>query len=203
MEKLDALSLTCRPVDLSNKRKFSDPFPHFHLEDAVHPDAETMVLDWLENEAPWSLMQTEFYEQHEVSLLAENLPEQVSFLTSATTIAYLKDHFTQAFGVSFDERANTTAHRLTSTQVIKIHNDYLPGQETHRLLIQLNRFWETTQGGLLILFSQPRPDAATKFVIPKSRSAFGFEISAKSLHAVSTVHSGNRFTIVYSFYAQP
>lgn len=165
-------------------------------------DGERLTLDWLENLAPWKLAQMEFYEQHEFSLLHHDLPPQVSFLTAPSLIDYFKTELGKAFAVSFENRFDVTAHRLTPKQVIKIHNDYLPGQETHRLLIQLNRSWETSQGGLLILFSEPRAEAAVKFILPKSRSAFGFEISRRSLHAVSTIRSGSRFTLVYSFYAR-
>ncbi len=189
-------------VDLAAHQYFAAPFPHFHLEEAVEPSAEAVVLDWLEGEAPWVLKQADFYEQHELSLLACELPKLVSFLTAPSLIAYFQAQFSRIFGVHFDERADITAHRLTPGQIIRIHNDCLPGQETHRLLIQLNRSWVANQGGLLILFSEPRADAAVKFVLPKSRSAFGFEISPRSLHAVSTIHSGSRFTLVYSFYAQ-
>jgi len=165
-------------------------------------EMEQSALEWLESQAPWTLAQREFYEQHEFSLLHHDLPSPVSFLTASSLTDYFKAALGRAFGVTFENRFDVTAHRLTSKQVIKIHNDYLPGQETHRLLIQLNRSWETSQGGLLILFSEPRAEAAAKFILPKSRSAFGFEISPRSLHAVSTIRSGSRFTLVYSFYAR-
>lgn len=165
-------------------------------------EMEQTALQWLENQVPWTLAQREFYEQHEFSLLHHDLPLQVSFLTAPSLIDYFKAELGQAFGVSFESRFDVTAHRLTPKQVIRIHNDYLPGQETHRLLFQLNRSWDTSQGGLLILFSEPRAEAAAKFILPKSRSAFGFEISPRSLHAVSTIRSGSRFTLVYSFYAR-
>jgi Rps23 Pro-64 3,4-dihydroxylase Tpa1-like proline 4-hydroxylase len=202
METFGFTELTSLPVDLAQRQSFLEPFPHFQVRGAVRQDAEGAILDWLETEASWSLTQAAFYEQHEFSLLDCNLPESVKFLTSPSFITYLKEQFSQNFGAAFDDRADVTAHRLTPGQIIKIHNDYIQGRETHRLLIQLNRSWETSQGGLLILFSEPHAEAATKFVIPESRSAFGFEISSRSLHAVSTIKSGSRFTLVYSFYAR-
>jgi hypothetical protein len=195
-------TLTTLPINLAQSQSFLDPFPHFQARGAVRQDAERVILDWLETKAPWSLTQAAFYEQHEFSLLDCGLPDELKFLTSSSLITYLKQYFSQNFDAVFDARADVTAHRLTPGQIIKIHNDYIQGRETHRLLIQLNRSWETSQGGLLILFSEPRPDAAAKIVIPESRSAFGFEISSRSLHAVSTIKSGSRFTLVYSFYAR-
>jgi Rps23 Pro-64 3,4-dihydroxylase Tpa1-like proline 4-hydroxylase len=202
MDTIGFPTLNALPVDLDQKQSFLDPFPHFQARGSVRQDAEKAILDWLETEAPWSLTQAAFYEQHEFSLLDCDLPDSVSFLKSPSLIAHFKGEFTKNFGAIFDERADITAHRLTPGQIIKVHNDFIPGRETHRLLIQLNRSWDTSQGGLLILFSEPHPEAAVKIVIPESRSAFGFEISTRSLHAVSTIKSGSRFTLVYSFYAR-
>jgi Rps23 Pro-64 3,4-dihydroxylase Tpa1-like proline 4-hydroxylase len=202
MDTLGFPALSTLPINLAQRQSFLDPFPHFQVRGAVRQDAEGVILDWLETESHWSLTQAAFYEQHEFSLLDCDLPDEVRFLTSPSLITYLKEQFSENFDTLFDDRADVTAHRLTPGQIIKIHNDYIQGRETHRLLIQLNRSWEANQGGLLILFSDPQPEAAAKFVIPESRSAFGFEISSRSLHAVSTIKSGSRFTLVYSFYGR-
>jgi hypothetical protein len=70
-------------------------------------------------------------------------------------------------------------------------------------LIQLNRGWDEANGGLLMLFRGPEVEALDQIVPPTSRSAFGFEISNSSFHAVSQVHQGDRYTLVFSFYAYP
>lgn len=162
---------------------------------------ESQLIDWLERDAPWHLTRADFYEQHEFSFEDCDLPAAIAVIKSHSLIRYIQDCLSQSFSVKFDGRVDITAHRLTAGQVIKIHNDYIPGRETHRLLIQLNRGWVPDQGGILILFSEANAQAATSFILPKTRSAFGFEISTKSLHAVSKIHSGSRFTLVYSFYA--
>lgn len=191
------------PLNLSNRTHSSEPFPHFHLENAVIPSIESPLIEWLEQDAPWHLTRADFYEQHEFSFEDCELPTALRDLKSPAFIRYIKDGMSQSFSIGFDDRVDITAHRLTAGQVIKIHNDFIPGRETHRLLIQLNRSWVPDQGGLLILFSDSSAQAASKFILPKSRSVFGFEISTKSLHAVSKIHSGNRFTLVYSLYAAP
>ena len=85
-------------------------------------------------------------------------------------------------------------------QRIRIHNDFIPGRETHRLLLQLNRDWSEDCGGMLLMFQRPQPDGISRMIQPSSCSALGFAISPDSHHAVSTVHKGQRFTLVYSFY---
>jgi len=97
------------------------------------------------------------------------------------------------------ELIDITVHRLIPGQTIRIHNDYLNGEETHRLLIQLNSGWDLAKGGMLMLFGGPSPEDLTAIFEPTHRSAFGFEISNRSFHAVSTVRDSDRFTLVYTF----
>jgi Rps23 Pro-64 3,4-dihydroxylase Tpa1-like proline 4-hydroxylase len=96
-----------------------------------------------------------------------------------------------------------TAHKLLPGQTIRIHNDYVEGGESHRLLIQLNRGWTDSQGGLLMLFDSSRIDDVRRVIRPLHASATAFAISAKSFHAVSTIRGGERYTLVYSFKASP
>jgi Rps23 Pro-64 3,4-dihydroxylase Tpa1-like proline 4-hydroxylase len=95
--------------------------------------------------------------------------------------------------------AEVIVHRLVPGQTIKIHNDHRPDGETHRLLIQLNRRWSESDGGLLLLFKDRHPEAICRAIRPIHRSGFAFAISDRSYHAVATVHAGERFTLVYSF----
>src|SRR3954465_12073601 len=82
-----------------------------------------------------------------------------------------------------------------------IHNDYIGGEETHRLLVQLNRGWDVQDGGVLLLFGSVRPGDICRAVKPSHRSGFAFEISPNSFHAVSRMVNGERYTLVYSFRA--
>ena len=89
--------------------------------------------------------------------------------------------------------------RLVVGQTIRVHNDYIGGAETHRMLVQLNRGWDAANGGLLMLFDSDRAEDVSAVIIPRHGSALAFAISPKSFHAVSTIVSGARFTLVYTF----
>lgn len=91
------------------------------------------------------------------------------------------------------------AHKLLLGQTMKIRNDYIGGDETHRLLVQLNRDWTDDCGGMLMLFSGPTVEDVARLIRPRHASSMAFEISPASYHAVSTIRSGERYTIVYSF----
>ena len=175
-------------------------FDHF-VGQARPSHAYRAWLDWLEAEAPWELTVTDFYEQHEFSLLHTVLPTFLQHLTCQQTLTTLRNRMFRHFREPVSERVDVTAHKLSEGQTIRIHNDFIPKGETHRLLLQLNRSWHPSHGGYLMFFSGPEPESLGKVIEPNNGSVQAFVISPQSYHAVSTVHGGERFTIVYSFYA--
>ena len=177
-----------------------EPFPYLTAVEGLGEVMSSAFLEWLENEAPWKLVETDFYEQHEFSLLDAPLPRHLKFLTERHFLCDLRAKVEGAFGRRLSERIDCTAHKLVEGQTIRIHNDYIPGAETHRLLLQLNRGWSDAQGGYLMLFNSQDPSDVHRVFLPANDSVVGFAISERSHHAVSTVHGGERFTIVFSFY---
>jgi Rps23 Pro-64 3,4-dihydroxylase Tpa1-like proline 4-hydroxylase len=176
------------------------PFPTMKVPAVLPAALAGTLLQWFEGQAPWSLKETDFYEQHEFSLLGTSLPSSLAALTSESFVSSVASGLKDAFSVSGQlELTEVAAHRLQAGQTIRIHNDYLAGDETHRLLIQLNSGWVAENGGLLMLFSGDRPEDVTDIILPRSGSGFAFEISARSYHAVSTIRAGRRYTLVYTF----
>jgi len=188
-------------LDLSEAVVRLQPFPHFTVSQALSKESEQAFLAWLESEAPWQLSVMDFYEQYEFDFKDVNLPERLKHFFSESGLDELRNRVGALLGASLKPTIDITAHKLNQTQRIRIHNDARPGGETHRFLIQLNRGWDEANGGMLMLFSGPEVEALDAIIPPVSRSAFGFEISNASYHAVSQVHQGDRYTIVFSFYA--
>ncbi len=185
---------------LTSPEVFVEPFPYFTAEEGFGEVISSAFLEWLENEAPWKLVEKDFYEQYEFSLLDAPLPPHLMFITERRFLDELRMKVGKVFGRQLSERIDCTAHKLVQGQTIRIHNDFIPGEETHRLLLQLNRGWSDTQGGYLMLFNSQDPSDVHKVFVPTNDSVFGFAISEKSNHAVSTIHGGERFTVVFSFY---
>lgn len=181
--------------------KFSGmPFPHLRIPNILLQDDANSVLDWLSSRAPWKLRIEDFYEQHEFSFLSTNLSVEVEPLIAPSTIASIKSALHGAFALSAElVLVDVNAHRLTPGQTIRIHNDFIEGQETHRLLIQVNNGWTQDKGGLLMLFHGQSPEEISNIILPRHGTGFAFEISPRSFHAVSTINDGERYTIVYSF----
>ncbi len=190
------------PLRLSTVNVFSEPFRYLVSPEALCPDVSHSVLEWLEAHELWTLVETDFYEQFEFSLWDVKLPSELSFLRAPGFLAAIKIKIEKLFEISLSDRLDITAHKLIPGQRIRLHNDFIPGAETHRLFVQFNREWHDNNGGLLVLFNSSDPTDIHKVFQPLHNSAFGFAISHTSNHAVSTLHVGVRFTLVFSFYAQ-
>ena len=191
-----------RPVvDLSSASLESDPFPFSVVPDALSDSIEQVTLSWFELAAPWRLTEESFYSQHEFDMRNIELPSDVAQLAADSILAAMRELISGLFQRRLGTTVDVTAHRLTAGQRIRIHNDYLEGGETHRLIVQLNRGRAFSDGGHLLLFGGRKPEDVRVVLAPMSKQAMLFEISQRSHHAVSEVVHGERYSIVYSFHA--
>jgi Rps23 Pro-64 3,4-dihydroxylase Tpa1-like proline 4-hydroxylase len=186
---------------LTSLEVFAEPFPYFTAVEGFGEGLSSALLSWLETEAPWTLVETDFYEQYEISLPGVPTPPHLEFLTGGPFLDDLRSKVERIFGTPLGKRIDCTVHKLVLGQRIRIHNDFIPGEETHRVLVQLNRGWHDDQGGFLMFFNSDAPSDVHRVFSPVHNSVVGFAISEISNHAVSTIHGGERFTLVFSFYA--
>ena len=180
----------------------AEPFPYFTSAEGLNEGLSSAILEWFETGASWELVETDFYEQHEFSLWGVQTPPTLEFLTSRRFLASLRSKVESIFGAQLGNRIDCTFHKLVSGQRIRIHNDFIRGAETHRVLVQLNRGWHDDQGGFLMFFNSADPSDVHRVFSPIHNSVVGFAISEASHHAVSTIHGGERFTLVFSFYGR-
>jgi len=179
---------------------FADnPFPHFCSTSILQKSIESKLFDWFEHTGEWNLTKTEFYEQYEFSFLNVMLPKDLQCLISQKTVAIIEKEFKNVFNAKSFELVGVTAHKLTNGQRIGVHNDFIQGEETHRLVIHINPTWTDSNGGFLILFNSENSEDISKIIMPMNNSAFGFEISNRSHHAVSKIYDFSRYSIVYTF----
>lgn len=194
-------ALAAPGLRLAGLHVFAEPFPHFTAAEVFGPEVSAAILAWLERETRWTLVEADFYEQYEFNLLDAPPPPPLAFLAGRPFVDALRAAVGALFDVRLRESVDCTVHKLLPGQRIRIHNDYIPGAETHRVVVQVNRGWREAQGGFLMLFNSDDPADVHRVVLPAHDTAVGFAISERSHHAVSTTHAGERFTLVFSFYA--
>jgi Rps23 Pro-64 3,4-dihydroxylase Tpa1-like proline 4-hydroxylase len=189
-------------LHLNSLEVVREPFPYFTAAEGFGEQVSSSILQWLEGNAPWELVESDFYEQFEFSLASVIPPADLTFLTGDSFLIDLRSKVEKIFSTRLQERIDCTFHKLVLGQRIRIHNDFIPGDATHRLLVQLNRGWHEDQGGYLMLFHSQNPSDLHRLILPAHDSVVGFGISEHSHHAVSTIHRGERFTLVFSFYGR-
>ena len=187
-------------LSFSDINYYTKPFDYFTAPEIFSNGFDLELLDWLEKYDSWKLVEKDFYEQYEFSFLDIKLPAHLSFFQKSSSLQIVKAKLEEIFQTRLSDKIDFNAHKLVAGQRIRIHNDFIPGQESHRLIIQLNRGWSDENGGLLLLFNSDNPSDIHKIITPVHNSAIAFKISPNSNHAVSTVYEGGRFTLVFSFY---
>ncbi len=188
--------------NLSFAERFSKPFDYFLSPRVLSDQISTTLLNWFETDAPWKLVETDFYEQYEFSLWDVEVPPQLLVLRERDFLNELKMRIENLFKVELCNDIDVAAHKLVPGQRIRLHNDFISGAQSYRLLIQLNRGCKDEDGGLLLLFNSADPADIHRAFRPIHNDAIGFVVSTTSNHAVSLLHGGERFTLVYSFYGK-
>lgn len=175
------------------------PFNHFSVESVLKNGLDENLLNWFESTDNWEYTETDFYTQYEFSLLNVDVPEDLQPLLSIETVDAIKKQFQNNFSDVELELVGLTVHKLVDGYKMGVHNDFIGDDESHRFLIQINRGWAEENGGYLMLFNSMDSQDVFNIVMPVNNNGFGFEISAKSYHAVSTVYDFIRYTLVYTF----
>jgi Rps23 Pro-64 3,4-dihydroxylase Tpa1-like proline 4-hydroxylase len=188
-------------IDLSTLEAEAAPFPYCYDTQVLLGGMDLLVYEWLSQTDLWRITHADFYDQYEFSLWDVALPQALQALQSQATVAAITAKFREVFHLSDIQLVGITAHKLVDGQRIAIHNDYIEGEETHRLVIHFNPNWSEENGGLFMIFASPQVEDLSKVILPIHNSAIGFEISRRSHHAVSTIHGLTRYSIVYTFKA--
>jgi hypothetical protein len=167
--------------------------PRFYTETF----AETL-LGWLEARQDWHQRAGILFDLHELGFSHFRGCKEIEGIWDGAVLARLRDAVTRAIGTPVSSRINIHAHRMVADQFTNIHTDMIP-EETHRVVVQLNRGRADDSGGNLMLLTGARPADMSVVFKQASNSAIGFKLGAESFHAVGRVKTGTRFTIIYTF----
>ena len=186
----------------------TSPFRHFTIQNFIDEDVAASLLLWFEQEADWDAKSIAgLGTLSSVDLHTSELGRHLDFLTGEPFLSYVRRQMSELFATELDGFVDLTGNRMMQGQEIGLHNDVstLPPafRFTHRLVLYLNHQYSEEYGGALILanaLSPSRSARAQKRILPVHRSAFGFEISESSYHAIEPVLKGTRYSLTFTFY---
>ncbi|MFC6023199.1 2OG-Fe(II) oxygenase [Plantactinospora solaniradicis] len=177
-----------------------DPYPHAVLE-AVLGEAESgELLRWLSEDASWVVESNDLYTQYRCTNILDLICcDRVRIRSALLRLAGVLE---QTFDVCIDRRrVEISAHKLVRGQYIGAHTDMPHGvTETHRAVISVASPTAPVVGGELTLLRSEHPsDAAVRIAHSHDRAVL-MELSDRSLHAVTPVRSGSRYSIVTGYW---
>jgi|GEM_PF-2197921 len=177
-----------------------DPFPHFAVSPAFTIDVADAFLSRFLTDAVWQHNREHFYDQHDFDVLLSSQTRDRSVMSVAQLLS-LKNQVAGFFETALIDRVTVVAHRMSAGQGIGVHTDtpHLD-RETHRLVLFFNKDFDDSYGGHLILLAGSTPDTAKRAFRPLFNTGVGFALSDRSFHAVCDVVSGDRFSLVFSFW---
>ena len=146
----------------------------------------------------WKRKEESFYRQYEC-FLSPNEKTLMQQFYRQEFFTPLKEVLEKTLGVKFQDKMLVVAHRLVSSDVIGMHNDYsLPelGNENYRLIVQFSDEQDSVLGGNLIFYTCKYTKLTHQIFNPIKNTAVVFQITPESYHSVSAV-DGERFTLVF------
>jgi len=175
---------------LSQPKHHDNPFPFFYVDAAFSEQQCTALEGLFLPEGDWQHRDGAFY-RCSLRDVTENIPA-----TFQTEVLARMREITR---LPLVNRMLVTAQQMLPGQVIGIHSDRpLLGYEIFRLVVQLNKQWQTEHGGVLQLYSSPESEVMFS-VNPDYNKAFGFILNIDSYHGVTEV-TQPRQTVVFNFW---
>ncbi len=166
------------------------PFPFFYVNAAFSEEQCAALGSLFLQDGDWQHRDGAFY-RCSLKDVTENIPDTFQ----AEVLARMRE----ITGLPLTNRVLVTAQRMLPGQAIGIHSDRpLVGYEIARLVVQLNKHWQTDHGGVLELFSSPESEAVFS-VNPEYNKAFGFLLHVDSYHGVTEAIQP-RQTVVFNFW---
>ena len=181
--------------------RYDTPYEHLIGNGIFSQKNIEILLSYFE-ELKWSRHLEDFFDQYEVNLLSDNIPQEVSNILNTEFISNIKKILEDNFEVQLSERFTMSAHKFNIGQYINVHSDFVPAldYETHRVVIYVSESSDSFKGGQLIIFNSQDSRDINKTIEPTNNTLFAFEVSPKSYHGVETIKFGERYTINMSFW---
>ncbi|MBS0160843.1 MAG: 2OG-Fe(II) oxygenase [Nitrospira sp.] len=180
------------------------------LDDVVDEASAEHLALLAETEDRWKLHEEWFFSQNDFTWVRrqfEKSPIGELLPPTAALVSVGKKLFENQFNSVIGNHFTVIGHKMVPGQIVGIHNDS-PEQdrgrmENFRLVFYVDRNFEDSQGGHLILFGSRNNSDVLDAVRPVFNSAVLMQLSDTSFHGVNRIKQGTRYSIVVSYWGYP
>ena len=179
----------------SNTQEHRIPFRHFLMAPVLEAGVATDLLDQLDR-LTWR--------RNLGSRFCFNVPEPSSNYLAFRDFVILHGNsevivhaISTIYKVHHIQLFNIDLHKYDRGAGIGTHTDC--GVTEFRFVLNLNRNWELSDGGVWILSNAPDLSKQTRYTAPIYNSGFGFRPGVNTFHALSERFVGTSYALVFRF----
>lgn len=170
------------------------PFLHLLVAPVLSAAEHAQVLSRLE-ELEWSDWSSDFF-RIRVSTNSDQLANFTALPALKATIGKLRPILERHLGKSLGGEASLALQRYEENTTIGFHTDAAVSEI--RFVLNLNRSWDPSHGGVWVLSKEPTLTNAL-FLPPLSNTGFAFTPDLNTFHALSRRSSDVSYGVVMSY----
>jgi hypothetical protein len=170
------------------------PFPHVLTAGVLSAAQEAQVLSKLE-EWEWKDWGAEFF-RIRISANADQLANFEALPALKALVSNVRPALETKLKKSLSRQVRLAVQMYEKNSAIGFHTDEAVSEV--RFVLNLNRSWTLSNGGIWILSMEPTLEAAS-FLPPLSNTGFAFATNSNSFHALSRRSTGPSYAIVTSY----
>ena len=172
-----------------------EPFTHLKVAPVLRTEEAEELLSTLDR-MDWQRRKQVFYE-FDVATDQRSRDNFQERLVRSLTIDRIRGWLEQYLRTQLVSKATVDLHRYSPGTGIGVHTD---GPTTEvRFVLNLNRSWQPSQGGIWVLSARSDLKPPVHFLPPLHNTGFGFLTSAGSYHALSERFFSGTYAVVFRF----
>ncbi len=172
-----------------------EPFTHVKAASVLNAEQAEYLLNALDR-TEWRRRKESFaeFDVPEDPTVREELQDR---LVQSCASDEVRGWLEEAVGAPLAADVIVDLHRYGPGTGIGVHTDGPVRQA--RFVLNLNRFWEPSQGGIWVLSARADLKAPVQFIPPLHNTGFGFLTTPASYHALSERQASVAYSVILGF----
>ena len=171
------------------------PFKHLLLENVLANEVFTGILAFLEG-AVWKESRESLFSFKKIPSSAD-IKSLNSLLFQSQADSLIRFELENALQISLSQPVRLVAQKYMPGSGIGPHTD--SEVRAARFILNLNRAWTPSDGGIWLLSDNNKLSPEPEFVAPVSNSGFGFVPGRNTYHALSERNFSDSYALILEF----